>query len=354
MKPRLAMVTTNLARGGAETQVALLACGLSRRGWDVSVISLVRPTAFEKELAAAGVPVFSLDMQPGIPNPLGYLRLLRILRQLRPQIVHSHMFHANLLARTARILCPVPALISTLHSVAESGRGSKSMLWRDLLYRITDPLADQTVAVTKAVPGRNLRVIPNGVDTALFRPDPVKRARVREALGLGREFAWLAVGRLMWKKGYETMLRAFTTVASGVLLIAGTGPQEAELRQRGTAARFLGEREDIADLLAACDGFVQSSVVEGLPMALLEAASSALPCVAADAGGVSEIILHERTGYLVAPGNPDALAAAMSGVMNLPEIERQRIGMAAREHVQARFDLAVVIAQWEELYSSWT
>jgi glycosyltransferase involved in cell wall biosynthesis len=264
------------------------------------------------------------------------------------------MFHANQLARAARLLCPVPALISTLHSVAESGRSSKSMFWRNHIYRVTAPLADQTVAVTKAIPGRNLRVIPNGVDTTRYRPDPVKRARMREALGLGGHFAWLAVGRLMWKKDYETMLRAFATAASGVLLIAGAGPQEAELRQHGTAARFLGEREDIADMLAACDGFVQSSVVEGLPMALLEAAASALPCVAADAGGVSDIILHEQTGYLVPPGDPDALAAAMLRLMHLAESERRQLGTAARERVVARFDLAAVLDQWEELYRAWT
>ena len=215
----MVLLTTNLARGGAEAQVAELARGLRRRGWDVSVISMLEPTAFQEELAAAECEVCSLSMQPGVASPLGFVRLLALLRHLRPQILHSHLFHANQMARLARLLCPVPGLISTLHSVAESGRASRNIFWRDCAYRVTDPFGDVTVAVAeavarrhaaaRAVPQRKLRVIPNGVDTGRFRPDAARRERVRRSLGLGPEFVWLAAGRLMWKKGYETLLDAF-------------------------------------------------------------------------------------------------------------------------------------------------
>ena len=103
---RVVLLTTNLARGGAEGQVAQLACALRGRGWTVSVVSLLQPSAFEGELAATGVGVFSLRMQPGIPNPLALLRLASILRKLRPQILHAHLFHANILARAIRLICP--------------------------------------------------------------------------------------------------------------------------------------------------------------------------------------------------------------------------------------------------------
>ena len=364
MKARIALVSTNLARGGAESQVALLAAGLSRRGWDVSVISLLPPTAFEREFAAAGVSVHSLDMQPGSPNPAGYARLLRILRDLRPQVVHSHMFHANLLARVARLIAPIPALVSTLHSIAESSRGSSGVGRRDWLYRVTDPLADLTVAVcqaaaerhaeAKAVPGKKLRVVPNGVDTNVYRPDAIRREQVRRQLGIGQKFAWLAVGRLMWKKGYETLLRASAHEKLGVLLVAGAGPQESELRELarelGVNARFLGEREDVADLMTACDGLVQSSVVEGLPMAVLEAASSGLACVVTDAGGASDIVLDGHTGYVVPLGDPGALAEAMSRFAGMPAEARHKMGLAAREHVMAHFDQDKVLTQWEQIY----
>jgi glycosyltransferase involved in cell wall biosynthesis len=364
MTGRVVLLSTNLARGGAETQVAGLARGLKRRGWDVSVISMLEPTAFQDELAAAGVAVFSLNMQPGVASPRGFLRLLGLLRQIRPQVLHSHMFHANLLARLARLFYPAPVLISTLHSIAESGRESGEIKWRDRLYRLTDSLADVTVAVCNAVAERHsdaravskkrLRVIPNGVDTRVFRPDAELRERTRRELGLGTEFAWLAVGRLMWKKGYETMLRAFAEEGRGLLLIAGSGPQEKELEELagelGVHARFLGPRDDVPELMAASDGFVQSSMVEGLPLALLEAGASGLPAVVSDAGGVSEVVLDGRTGLVVPLGNPQALGAAVSRLVDMPAEQRRKLGEAAREHVMANFDLDVVVTRWEALY----
>lgn len=364
MKGPVVLLTTNLARGGAETQVALLAQALSRRGWRVSVVSLLPPSAFTQELTGSGVEVRSLGMRPGIPDARGAARLALILRSLRPRVLHSHMFHANLLARAIRLLCPVPLVISTLHSVAESGRAGAGVRFRDRLYRLTDWLADATVAVcaaaaerhaaSGAVPRRKLCVIPNGVDTRRFRPDPARRDQTRARLGLGSEFAWLAVGRLMWKKNYPAMLAALARSRAGVLLIAGSGPLEDELRRRahelGAGARFLGEREDIPELMNACDGLLLASVVEGLPVVLLEAAASGLPAIATDVGGAGEAVLDGRTGFLVPPEDPDALARAMTRMREMPAEARAAMGRAAREFALARFDLELVAAQWEQVY----
>ena len=364
MSSRVVLLTTNLAEGGAERQVASLARGLVSRGWETQVISLVEPSAFQEELRAAGVPVFSLRMQPGCPDPKGYLRLLELLRRIRPQILHCHMFHANLLGRLSRLLCPVPVLISTLHSMAETGQASHSMFWRDKFYRWTDSLSGVTVAVAQAVAERHadagavrrskLRVIPNGVDTTLFRPDAERRRLARRALGFGDEFLWLAAGRLMWKKGHGVLLEAFASVSQGVLLIAGSGPLEERLRQRaeelGVNVRFLGHRRDMADLMRACDAFVHASVVEGLPMALLEASATGVPCVATRAGGAGEVVIHGLTGFLVEPGDPASLAGAMKKLAAMPAEERRRMGEAARAHVLARFEIESVISQWEALY----
>ena len=364
MTAPVALLTTNLARGGAETQVVQLAVGLRGRGWTVSVISLLPPSAFEQELRSSDVTVFSLGMQPGVPNPLAFIRLARILRRLRPRLLHSHMFHANVLARAVRLVCPVPVVISTAHSVVESGRHSAGARRREWLYRLTDWLADRTVSVCEAgaaryaavgaAPRGKLRVIPNAVDTSRFRPDAGARVEVRRRLGIGGEFVWLAVGRLMWKKDYESMLRAFAPQPEALLLIAGAGPQEPELRglagELEANVRFLGLRDDVAALMAAADAFVLSSVVEGLPVALLEAAASGLPCVATGVGGTGEAVLHERTGYVVPPRDPAALAAAMLRLARLPPEERRRMSQAARAHAVERFDLNTVLDRWEQLY----
>ncbi len=358
------LLTTNLARGGAETQVALLALSLRRRGWPVTVVSLLDPSAFQAELTAAGVPLHSLGMQPGRPNPLALTRLAVILRKERPRVLHSHMFHANLLARLMRLAFPAPLIVSTLHSMAESSRHGTGTRFRDWLYRATDPLADATVAVCQAVAERHaasgavrrarLRVIPNGVDTERFRPDTASRDRLRGEFGAGDEFVWLAAGRLMWKKDYPTMLRAAARLGGGILLIAGTGPLESELatlaRELGVRAHFLGAREDVPALMNAADGLVLSSVVEGLPMVLLEAAASGLPCVTTDVGGARDAVLDGQTGFLAPCGDPEALAAAMTRLVELPVAARREMCRRAREWALARFDLNSVTSQWEQLY----
>jgi len=361
---RVALLTTSLARGGAESQVAQCAIALRRRGWEVAVVPLVEPTAFAGELAAEGVTVRSLGMRPSHPDPRGLARLIGFLRVFRPQILHSHLFHANLAARVVRLFCPVPVVISTLHSVAESSRQTDSVKLRDWAYRLTDPLADMVTAVSQAVANRHsasgavrpakLRVIPNGVDTSRFRPDPARRDSARRELGLSERFVWLAAGRLLWKKDYAALLRAFAKLASGVLLIAGDGPEGDRLRQQarelGADARFLGAREDLPALMNAADGFALSSVVEGLPMVLLEAAASGLPAVATDAGGVREFVAEGETGFVVPRSDCHALADAMARLAAMPAGERARMAQAARARAVERYDMETVAAEWERVY----
>jgi glycosyltransferase involved in cell wall biosynthesis len=303
-------------------------------------------------------------MRPGIPNPVGLARLAAILRKLRPRILHCHMFHANLLGRVARLICPLPVVISTAHSIVESSRRSADARVRERLYRITDPLADATVTVCEAAARRyaeariatrrKLRVIPNGVDTKRLAANAEAREHTRRELGVGDEFMWLAAGRLMWKKDYPTMLGAFAALREGLLMIAGEGPDEGALRalatELGANVRFLGQRADVPELMNAANGFLLSSVVEGLPVALLEAASCGLPCVVTDAGGAGEIVLDGRSGYVVPPGDRAAFGAAMCRVMSMSRQARRDLGRAAREHVVAHFDMAKVAGRWEGLY----
>lgn len=358
MKPRIVLLTTNLARGGAEIQVAMLAQRLAGRGWPVSVVSLLDPSV------EASVPVHSLGMRPGVADLRGMARLAAILQRERPQILHCHMFHANLLGRLVRLVCPVPALISTLHSAQETSRAGQGGRARDILYRLTDPLTTCTVAVSetagrrhveaRAVPARKLLVIPNGVDTQRFRPDPESRERTRRGLGLERRFLWIAVGRLMWKKDYPTMLRAFAAQREGTLLIVGEGPQNAELRalaaELGADVRFLGARENVPELLNAADAFLLSSVVEGMPLALLEAAASGLPAVATDVGGAREVVADGETGFVAPPGDAAALAGAMSRLAAQPPPDRAVMGQVARDRAVARFDFEKIADRWERFY----
>jgi len=361
---KLLFLITGLAFGGAETQLVNLAISLKKRGWEVRVVSMLPPQAFTEELKEAGIPLSTLNMRRGVADPRAVFGLVKTLREWKPDIVHSHMIHANLLARIARIFYRIPVLICTAHSIDEGGR------WREIAYRLTDFLADLTTNVSQAaveryirvgaVPKGKIRYVPNGVDTAKFKPDEVVVKRLRNELGINDCFIWLAVGRFEEAKDYPNMLQAFKMVVDKkqdtLLLLAGQGSLLEETRKLANEldledkVRFLGVRRDVPDLMNAADAYVMSSAWEGMPMVLLEAEACGLPVVATEVGGNGEVILNNKSGYVVPPGDSEALATAMVKMMALSEVERRAMGKAGRAHIEANYSLERVVDQWEELY----
>lgn len=360
----IALLVPGLDRiGGAERQVILLAKGLRRRGWKVSVVALSGTGgSAAAELISAGVSFLSLDMRKGLADPRGWIRFRRWLRSESPALIHSHLSHAAGLARWSRLVAPVPLLVDTVHSSSTGG------LLRRWGYRSSRWLPDRVTAVSQAVADahllaamvveKKLIVLPNGVDVVAWQPDAALRIATRRELGLANEFLWLAAGRLEPVKDYPTLIRAFAqTPATARLVIAGGGPLESELRQLASAmrlnerVRFLGFEPDVRRWMQAADGFVLSSRWEGLPMALLEAASCALPVVATDVPGTREVIVDGQTGWLTPAGDDCALAAAMTRTMQTPPEERRAMGDRARQRAIQRFSLEAVLDRWESLYS---
>jgi glycosyltransferase involved in cell wall biosynthesis len=356
-----------LGYGGAEIQVSRLARGMKNRGHDVTVVTLIPPVALADELRADGIAVETLGMRAGRPNPLGMLRLIRILRERAPTVVHSHIVHANLLARLARPLTRVPVLICSAHSVNEGRR------WLELAYRYTDRLTDLTTNVSQAAvdryvrvgaaPARRIRFMPNGLDVLAYRHDDAARTATRAELGLrDDQFAWLAVGRFTPAKDYPNMLRAFARLraqhgaTSAVLVLVGRGSLEEQVRADVTAlgleghVKFLGLRADVPAVMSAADAYVMSSAWEGMPLVLQEASAACLPLVATEVGGTAEVVDRDRSGLLVPPHDPEMLAAAMGRVMSMTTRERDDMGRAGLEFVTARFDLDGVLDSWEGLY----
>ena len=362
--PRLTFVSTSSSGGGAEQQVRALALAFRRRGWRVGVISMLPLEPLFSELRSEDIAVASLGMTRGIPDPRAYIRLARILQRWRPDIVHCHMVHANLLGRLSRLIVPRPVLVSTMHNEDEGPQ------WRYWAYRLTDRLGDVTTTVSLgaveeavrrgAAPRSRIRLIPNGIDLAAFHPDAGVRKTTRQELDVADRFMWLAVGRLTAAKAYHDMFAAFRRVldadSRATLLIAGEGELEAELRATVEASgmsreiRLLGVRPDIAALMQAADGFVMSSAWEGLPIVLLEASASGLPVVATDVGGSHDAIADGLTGYITPPGDPVALAGAMESVMAMPADARAAMGAAGREHVANAFELESIVDTWQALY----
>lgn len=360
----VAFLITGLAMGGAEAQLVRLALGLKHRGWKVVVVSMTSPTAFVEELRQGEIPVADLRMRAGIPNPQGLVRLAALLHTYRPAILHSHMVHANLLGRFARLLVRIPVQISTAHSINEGGR------WRELAYRFSDPFCDLTTHVcqaaldryiaVRAVPAHKAQLLPNGIDTAAFQPNSEQRERLRRGMGLADHFIWLAAGRLAPEKDYRTMLLAFARVVKhfprSVLLVAGDGVARKEIEELicelrlGEYVHLLGVRRDVDRLMRLADAFILSSAWEGLPMVLLEAAASGLPVVVTNVGGNAEVVLDGVTGFVVPCRAPDSMASTMQRLLRLPAEERRRMGEAGRAHIIEHYDLELIVSRWELLY----
>jgi glycosyltransferase involved in cell wall biosynthesis len=349
--------------GGAERQVILLAKGLRRRGWKVSVVVLSGTGGnAASELIAAGVGFLTLRMRKGLADPRGWFRFNRWLIHETPDVVHAHLPHAAWLARWSRLAAPVRVVIDTLHS------SSTGTVGRKMGYRWSGWLADRVTAVSQAaalahvssamVSQNKLIVLANGVDVNVYRSDSTVRKSVRLELGIDRGFLWFAAGRLEPVKDYPTLLAAMGQVPEPArLMIAGAGPLQNELIQLAARlglegrVRFLGFEPDIKRWMQAADGFVLSSRWEGLPMGLLEAGACGLPAVATCVPGTPEVVVDGQTGWLTPPGDSTALGESMTRMVLLPALKRKAMGERARQLVTERFSLNAVLDRWEELYS---
>lgn len=362
---RVLFLSTSMGMGGADQQLLSAAREMLARGHEVFVVSLTPLGPMGLEARSLGIPTESLDMARGIPDPRGLLRLARLVRAWRPDVLHSHMVHANLMARVLRLLVPVPVLVSTIHNISEGG----ALLMAG--YRVTNGLVDHMTIISEAaadrfvrdriIPKRLLSVIPNGVNADEFRNVPSgARESVRRSLGLAGEFAWLAVGRFEIAKDYPNMLHAFARVRErqpgAVLLLVGRGSLQGETESLVAAlglegaVRFLGVRRDVPEIMSAADGYLMSSAWEGMPMVLLEAAAAGLPIVTTAVGGNHEVVGDGESGFLVPPRDADALGGAMLRLMGLPESDRRAMGERGRERVRNRYGLGRVVERWMEVY----
>ena len=366
--PRLMFVVHRLAHGGAEQQVAALAGRFAARGYAVAVVvaGRIEDDDLARQLSAAGVRVFELRAW-GLRQTV--TRLTRTIRGWKPDLIHSHGFRPNIAARLARAFAPRASLINTTHNLGEGQFPFNTRRW-ELRYRLTDPMATLTTNVcgeglrryieAGAIPKAKAAVVPNGIDTSRFAPDPNARARIRQDLGLAGRFAFIAVGRIAAGKGYENILDAFAALdpqPDSILLIVGSGPDEDEIRDRARATglgdriRFLGPRDDIPELLNAADGYVMGSWSEALPLVLLEASAAGLPLIATDVGGNRDVIVDGETGWLVPARDTEALRTAMHQLVTMPDADRRAMGDAGRRRTIEAFSLDEIVDRWSAIYA---
>lgn len=347
-------VVLGLNVGGLERVVVNLARGCRGSRYRAVVCCLEEAGDLAGEVAAAGGLVLTLAKRPGIDVGAA-VRLSRLLRRERASVVHTHNVTPHLTGLVAARLAGVPVVVHTKHGRNYPGDRRKVLLNR-LLARGTDAVVAVSEDTRRVVLDiertnpRRVRCILNGVDTELYRPagDPATRPPV-----IG------TVARLSPEKDQQSMLAAFRLVLNEVadarLVIAGSGPCEAELR--ATAASlgitasvdFLGVSHDVPGVLGTFSVFTLSSTTEGLSMTLIEALAAGVPAVATDVGGNREIINPPVCGLIVPPSDPAALAAAWIELLRDPE-RRAGMGAAGRARVVERFSVERMVTEYQDLY----
>ncbi len=347
---RVVLALESSGPGGAEHMVLQLARELRRLG-DAPVIATMRPGWMTERAAKAGIPVWIVPQRPGF-DPLWIPRFALRLRRERIDVVHSHEFAMNIYAGAAARLAGLPT-VATLHgkhwateAPAPGARLPRAAPARhEARGRLRGPgrlPRRRTRGAARRDPGR-LQRHRAAAAARSGASDRRLRDAVRAELGLApqAELA-LAVGNLYPVKDHATLLRAAALRPALAVAIAGRGAEEERLRalaaELGIAerVRLLGLRDDIPRLLAAADVFVQPSLSEGMPLAVLEAMAASLPVVASRVGGVHEAVADGETGRLVPSGRPPELAAALAAVLDSAD-RGAGLGRAGRRRVEAVF-----------------
>ena len=284
------------------------------------------------------------------------LRSARILARVQPQfsdMVHAHGLRAAWVAALARRRRPFP-LIFSAHNAVERGLPSRLALALISLHCAKIVAVSQSVADSLAacgVPPAKLLVIPNGVDIRHFAPLEGSRAEARAALGVpASAFVVASAARFSPEKGLDVLLEAARQRKHMTFLLAGNGPQLAALsRDLPSNVRLLGRLDDVRTLLFAADVFAVPSRREGQGIAALEAMAAGIPVAASRVGGLAEMLTDGETALLVPPGDPDALAVALSRLQSDSRL-RQKLAGSASALVQSRYSLPPMLDALTALY----
>jgi len=336
---------------GAERMVVYLSEGLRERGHEVFVACKANED-LERELASVGIPAYPMEIAGKI-NPQAPFRLARLVRRLKPHIIHTHLSSASLWGSVAGLMTGVPVL-AEVH--AQNTR-TCFMLARHILTcseGVRQHLARQQV------PLRRMDVLYNGLPQRVFE-DLKSKAEIRRELGLDAAAPVVgAVAHLASKKGQRHLLEALPALLVRfpdlVCLIVGEGETRAELEEVAEdlqvlpSVRFLGYRADAVQLMVAMDVVVLPSVAkEGLGVALIEAGFLGKPVVGSSCGGIAEVIVDGETGLLAPPGDALALAERITRLLLDPALA-EGLGAAGRRRVSRHFSTEAMAARAEDLY----
>ncbi len=351
--------------GGAEQMVFSILKGMDRDKWKIVLIyhPHVGLSRFIEKVNELDVSIVCLPEIKNWRDISGFIRFIRKLRHINPSVFHAHLpWH---LRCTFGILCAffarIPAIVATLHAYQEN-IGRKELIIQKLL----SILVDRYIAVSQGIAKQfkkvtpfdgNVLVIHNGICIDKFSKtnmdDPLSSMKAEK-----RSTTILMIARMDKYKGYEDLISAAALIPQANFVLAGEGPErknlERKVKEQDIKDRvlFLGYREDIPSLLHSCDLFVLPSLFEGLPLTILEAMAAGKAVIASNISGIDEIITDGKTGFLVPPKDPEALASVIKTCISNPEIA-QKVAQAGNIRVKKEFSdkkmLKAISTLYEEL-----
>jgi glycosyltransferase involved in cell wall biosynthesis len=366
---RIVHIITGLSRGGAEAMLYRLSSA-TRDRWDIAVISLKDDGYYGEPLRALGIRVLCCRMDTGARALPGFLRLLRFLRRLRPQVVQTWMYHANLFGGVAARLLGVRAIVWGIRNthlyrggVSWSARAA-AVLSAALSKRVPRLIVSCSVQAAaehqrRGYAGDRMTVIPNGYDCAQLRRDAAAGERLRSAWGaLPPKFLLGMVARWDPLKDHANLLAALQLLSRtddqvrcvlvGPGMEASNGPLQELLQRYRLQSQVLlaGARDDIAAVMSAFDVHVLSSLSEAFPNVVAEAMACGTPCVVTDVGDAAAIV--GDTGWCVPPRNPAALSAALQAArLRLASSDPQPLRDACRARIVCEFNSERMVQAYE-------
>jgi len=361
MKLRVCLIIPTLDQGGAEKQITLLARGLDRNKFEVIVIVLTRTGPREQELLDSGIAVHHINKRSKL-DPFAWLRLRKLLKQLKPDIVHAWLFAANAYGRSAAMSAGVPVILGSERSVDPWKNALQFWIDRFLLKRTQGLTANSRGTIDfyqkHGLDSKRFQLIPNGIEP--ITPSRLSRAEACEKMGVSVERKIIiSVGRLWAQKGYKDLLWAAELLRvmreDICYVIVGEGPDRERLELyrdniRGASQIFfLGHRTDVADLLPHCEILWNGSLYEGQSNVILEAMQCGLAVIASDIPGNQELIQHEHTGLLYPLGNVNDLTRLTNTLLN-DDSRRKAMTTNAQQHIVREHSVEQMISRHSAYY----
>ena len=376
---RVLRIIARLNVGGPALHTILLTERLDPRRYDARLVAGAEAPDEGNYAALHGVAPARVTILPalgrevrGAADAIVLGQLLRLMRRVRPHVVHTHTAKAGTLGRLAAKLARVPVVVHTYHGHVFHGYFSPGRTraflaiervlgrWTDCLLAVSDTVRRELLELRVGAPDR-FRVMPLGLDLDRYVTADDRRGELRAELGLTPDAPVVAiVARLVPIKAHEVFLRAARrvreTFPASQFLVVGDGERRPALETLaaelglGASVRFLGWRRDLERVYADAWVVLLTSRNEGSPVSLIEAMAAGRPVVATRVGGVPDLVEEGVTGHLVPPGDPDALARATTDLL-LDAGRRRAFGHAARARVVPAFGASRLVADMDALYA---